>query len=56
MRTLLRRLPDLCRDLGLDPARLDWRDDQGWTVKADPADPANPGDTPLKSWRPARLE
>lgn len=47
---------DLCRDLGLDPARLDWRDDQGWTVKADPADPANPGDTPLKSWRPARLE
>ncbi|MGI8841272.1 MAG: hypothetical protein ACR2F8_10925 [Caulobacteraceae bacterium] len=41
----------LCEAVGLDPARLAWKDD-GWVVKADPDDPSRPGDTPLKTWRP----
>jgi hypothetical protein len=41
----------ICEGAGLDPRRLA-REDGVCMVKADPADPAAPTDTPLKTWRP----
>lgn len=42
----------LCRDLGLDPARLAWKGER-WVVEADPAAPSGAEEIPLRAWRPA---
>lgn len=42
----------ICQALGLDPARIVHRP-EGWMVRPHPCDPHNPGETPLRSWRPS---